>query len=185
MIFNLYITHGHLVFNLYIKHIHLVFSIYIKHGHLRFNLYIKHRYLGPVAQHTRYSYPLDKVVHWTTTYPVDNQPVDNIGCSKSKTMVGQISTGYNFVQWTTPIILCTSCVKAIGPKKRKKKKKGLLSSATFQVIFQGAQFICSDLQMTYDQSFCYLCVGAGNLCLHRIVFQVFVSQIMINHTFVF
>ena len=31
----------------------------------------------------------------------------------------------------------------------------------------------------------YLCVGAGNLCLHRIFFQVFVSQIMINHTFVF
>jgi hypothetical protein len=62
---------------------------------------------------------------------------------------------------------------------------------SFQVIFQAVQFICCDLQIIYDQSFCYLCVGAGHLCLHRIVFQVmygnqiFVSQIVINHTFVF
>jgi hypothetical protein len=26
--------------------------------------------------------------------------------------------------------------------------------------------ICCDLPMIYDQSFCYLCIGAGNLCLH-------------------
>jgi hypothetical protein len=32
-------------------------------------------------------------------------------------------------------------------------KKGLLSSATFQIIFQAVQFICCDLQMIYDQSF--------------------------------
>jgi hypothetical protein len=75
----------------------------------------------------------------------------------------------------TPIILCTSCVlKAIQTKNKKIKKKGLLSSATFQVIFQAVQFICCDLQIIYDydQSFCYLCVGAENLCLNRIVFQV-------------
>jgi hypothetical protein len=60
-----------------------------------------------------------------------------LGCSKAKTMVGWISTGKIFVQWTTPIILCTSCVlKAIQTKNKKIKKKGLLSSATFQVIFQ-------------------------------------------------
>jgi hypothetical protein len=44
-----------------------------------------------------------------------------------------------------------------------KKKKGLPSSATFKVIFRAVQFICCDLQIIYDQSFCYLCVGAGNL----------------------
>jgi hypothetical protein len=43
----------------------------------------------------------------------------------------------------------------------KLKKKGLLSSAIFQVIFQAVQFICCDLQMIYDQSFCYLCVGTS------------------------
>jgi hypothetical protein len=48
-------------------------------------------------------------------------------------------------------------------RKYLKKKKGLLSSATFQVNFHAVQFICCDLQMIYDQSFCYLCVGAGNL----------------------
>ena len=26
---------------------------------------------------------LDKVVHWTTPYPVDSYPVDTIGCSKA------------------------------------------------------------------------------------------------------
>jgi hypothetical protein len=41
--------------------------------------------------------------------------------------------------------------------------KGLLSLATFQLIFHTVQLICCDLQMIYDQSFCYLCVGAGNL----------------------
>jgi hypothetical protein len=79
----------------------------------------------------------------------------------------------------------------LWPGELKKKKKGLLNSATFQVIFQAVQFICCDLQIIYDQSFSYLCVGAGNLCLYRIVFQImygnqiFVSQIMINHTFAF
>jgi len=34
---------------------------------------------------------------------------------------------------------------------------------TFKVIFHAFQFICFDLQMIYDQSFCYLCVGAGIL----------------------
>jgi hypothetical protein len=52
---------------------------------------------------------------------------------------------------------------------RQKKGGGLLSSATFQVIFQAVQFICCDLQIIYDQSFCYLCVRVGNLCLHMIV----------------
>jgi hypothetical protein len=58
------------------------------------------------------------------------------------------------------------CLKAIQTKN---KRKGLLNSATFQIIFRAVQFICCDLQMIYDQSFCNLCVGAGNLCL---VFQV-------------
>ena len=31
---------------------------------------------------------LDKVVHWTTPYPVDSYPVDKICCSKTRTMVG-------------------------------------------------------------------------------------------------
>ena len=47
-----------------------------------------------------------------------------------------------------------------------------------------------NLQMIYDQSLCYLCVGAGNLCLHIIFFksygnQIFARQIVNNHTFVF
>jgi hypothetical protein len=33
-------------------------------------------------------YPLNKVVNWTTPYPVDSYPMDKIGCSKAKTMVG-------------------------------------------------------------------------------------------------
>ena len=75
----------------------------------------------------------------------------------------KLSTGQLVIQWTTPMILCTSCLRAIQTKN---EKKGLLSSVTFQVIFHAVQFICCDLQMIYDQSFCYLCVGAGNLCLH-------------------
>ena len=39
-------------------------------------------YQGPVVK------ILDKVVHWTTPDPVDSWPVDQIGCSKVKTMVG-------------------------------------------------------------------------------------------------
>ena len=45
---------------------------------------------------------------------------------------------------------------------RPKIKKGLLSSATFQVIFHTVYY---DQQMIYDQWFCYFCVVAGNLCL--------------------
>jgi len=65
------------------------------------------------------------------------------------------------------MILCTSC--QINPDQ--KYKKGLLSSAIFHVIFDAVQFICCHLQMIYDQSFYYLCVVAGNLCLHRKVFK--------------
>ena len=61
------------------------------------------------------------------------------------------------------MIFCTSSLKAIQTKI---EKKGLLSSATFQVIFHAFQLICYDLQMICDQTFCHLCVGAGNLCLH-------------------
>ena len=61
------------------------------------------------------------------------------------------------------MIFCTSGLKAIQTKKKKRRKKGLLSLATFQVIFHTVQLICCDLQMIYVQSFCYLRVGAGNL----------------------
>ena len=115
---------------------------------------------------------LDKVIHWI-----------------------RLSTGQLLIQWTA-----RQWIKLVVQKQRldihwikfcpvdnyhnslhfqcksnpdqKLKKKGLLSSAIFQVIFQAVQFICYDLQMIYDQSFCYLCVGAGNICLHIIFFQV-------------
>jgi len=68
----------------------------------------------------------------------------------------------------------------------------MLSSATFQVNVHAVRFICCDLQMMYDQSFCYLCVVAGNACLHIIFVksyahgnQSFVRKIVIIHTFVF
>jgi hypothetical protein len=86
------------------------------------------------------------------------------------------------------MILSTSCLKAIQTKS---KIKGLLSSATFQVIFHAVQYLSCYLQMSYDQSFCNLCVGAGNLCLHRFFFsshmviQFLLRQIVNNHTFVF
>ena len=35
---------------------------------------------------------LDKVVHWTTPYPVDSYPVDTIGCSKAWTVIGWLSS---------------------------------------------------------------------------------------------
>jgi hypothetical protein len=41
------------------------------------------------------------------------------------------------------------------------EKKGLLTSATFQVILHAFQFICCDLQMIYDQSFCYNQLSTG------------------------
>jgi hypothetical protein len=34
--------------------------------------------------------------------------------------------------------------------------------------------------MIYDQSFCYLCVGAGNVCLHRNVFKSYGNQIFVR-----
>ena len=145
-------------------------------------LFVLCKHLGSVVQNTGYSYPLGKVVHWTTPYPVGSQPLDKIGCSKTKTRVGQLSNGYNFVQWSTPMILCTICIKAIQTKN---KRKGLLNSATFQVIFHAIQFICCDLQMIYDPSFCYLCVRAGNLCLHSHVITFLVKQIVNNRKFVF
>jgi hypothetical protein len=69
------------------------------------------------------THAIDKVVHWTTPYPVDSWPVDKTGCSKVKTMVG-LTASYpldkkNF-QWITPMILCTSWLNAIQTKNRKK-----------------------------------------------------------------
>ena len=45
------------------------------------------------------------------------------------------------------------CKSRQSRPKINKINKGLLSSATFQIIFQAVQFICCDLQMIYDQSF--------------------------------
>ena len=90
------------------------------------------------------------------------------GCSKYwiKLSTGQILIQYTASQWIKLVVpTCKS-----NPDQ--KKRGGLLSSAKFQVIFQAVQFICCDLQMIYDQSLCYLCDGAGNLCIHRKKFQV-------------
>jgi hypothetical protein len=126
---------------------------------------------------------LDKVVHWI-----------------------RLSTGQLLIQWTAsqwlklvdqkqrqwldsypldnilscgqlPWFFCTSSSKAIQAKNL---KKGLLRSATFQVIFHTVQFICYDLQMIYDQSSCYLCVGAGNLCLHGIFSSHMVIKFLLD-----
>jgi hypothetical protein len=85
--------------------------------------------------------------------------------------------GWLAIQWITFCPVNNSCVKAIETKNL---KKGLLISATFQVIFQAIQCICCDLQIIYDQSFCYLCVGAGNLCLHGIVFKIMYAGMVIK-----
>ena len=63
---------------------------------------------------------METFAHWTTPYPVDSQPEDTIGCSKAKTMVGQLLTGCNFVQWTTPMIMCTFYLKAIEIKNNQR-----------------------------------------------------------------
>jgi thiosulfate reductase cytochrome b subunit len=46
--------------------------------------------------------------------------------------------------------------------------------------FKSVKFICYNLQMIYDQSFCYLCVGAGNLCLHGICSSHMVIRFLLD-----
>ena len=95
----------------------------------------------------------------------------------------------NFVTWQDQILFlfCTSSLKAIQTKN---EKKGLLSSATFQVIFHTVQFICYDLANDIWPiillSLCWswefmspwnFFKSYGN--------QIFVRQIVTNHTFMF
>jgi len=93
--------------------------------------------------------------------------VDKIGCSKA-------DNGWLDIHWIKfcPVDNSHNSLHFLCKSNPDQKKGGLLSSATFQVIFQAVQFICCDLQMIYDQSLCYLCDGAGNLCIHRKKFQV-------------
>jgi hypothetical protein len=92
-------------------------------------------------------------------------PVCQTGPSCSKYWI-RLSTVQLLIQWTA-----SQWLKLVDQKQRQwldnshdffalpllqqsrpKIKKGLLSSATFQVIFHTVQFICCDLQMIYDQS---------------------------------
>jgi hypothetical protein len=92
----------------------------------------------------------------------------------------------NFVTWQDQILFlfCTSSLKAIQTKNEKNKsaKFSDISSyfSHFKLFFTQFNLFVTILQMIYDQSFCYLCVGAGNLCLHGICSSHMVIKFLLD-----
>jgi hypothetical protein len=72
-------------------------------------------------------------------------------------MVGKLSTGQSFVE-LCPVDISHDSLHFLSKSNR--EQKGLLTSATFQIIFYTFQLICCDQQIIKDHFIIYV-LGLG------------------------